>query len=526
MNILIMASENDGIKGGKVGGLGDVIRDVPPALAARGHMVHVVTPSYGFLHRINDSRQTGTVGFMFSGRFHEADLYEVQGKNHHSHIRLSVIEHPVFASQDNRGDHSFYSFDPPDRPFASDATKFALFCMAIAKAVTDGVFGRLDCIHLHDWHMGFFLILRAFHPEMKGLQQIRSVFSIHNLALQGIRPFRNSDSSLEAWYPGLGYNPDLLSDPRWRNCVNPMASAIRLADAVHTVSPAYADEILHPSRQPMFYGGEGLEADLVQARDKHRLSGILNGCAYPESHQPARMKWQALLKLLSNAVIQWCGKSHTVPAAHFIACERLKQLERLSQKPDMVMTTVSRVVEQKLYLMKAPGSVQMTGQMSGLDQLLRDIEGHGVYLFLGAGDPEYEWFLTQMSSRYRHFVFLNGYSEDCAQALYANGDLFVMPSSFEPCGISQMLAMRDGQPCLVHNVGGLKDTVQHGYNGFVFNGNTVNEMVDDFIRTGREAAEIKLNAPDKWKKICRQASDSRFLWEDSIRQYVKVLYEG
>ncbi|MEI2419487.1 glycogen/starch synthase, partial [Arthrospira platensis SPKY2] len=104
-----------------------------------------------------------------------------------------------------------------------------------------------DVIHLHDWHAALFLLLRAYHPAYGSLRTTRCVFTIHNLALQGIRPLEGDPSSLHEWFPGLHYPHAVVADPRWSNCVNPMAVGIRLADAVHAVSPSYAVEILRPS---------------------------------------------------------------------------------------------------------------------------------------------------------------------------------------------------------------------------------------------------------------------------------------
>jgi starch synthase len=129
-----------------------------------------------------------------------------------------------------------------------------------------------------------------------------------------------------------------------------------------------------------------------------------------------------------------------------------------------------------------------------------------------------------MSALFGNFIFLNGYSEKCADALYASGDLFLMPSSFEPCGIGQMLAMRDGQPSVVHHVGGLKDTVRHNYNGFVFTGKGLTEQVDNFIHTTKAALDMKKNSPDQWEKICRQAAEERFDWQKSAAEYINSLY--
>ncbi len=135
-------------------------------------------------------------------------------------------------------------------------------------------------IHLHDWHAALLLVLRRYHPAYQRLQQIHCAYTIHNLALQGIRPLLGHASSLAAWYPGLAYESAVLADPRWSNCINLMAVGIRLADAVHAVSPSYAEEILRPSAVTAhgYYVGEGLEIDLRKTQAEGRVFGILDGC--------------------------------------------------------------------------------------------------------------------------------------------------------------------------------------------------------------------------------------------------------
>jgi starch synthase len=145
-------------------------------------------------------------------------------------------------------------------------------------------------------------------------------------------------------------------------------------------------------------------------------------------------------------------------------------------------------------------------------------------LLLGSGDPVYEQFFTACAARHDNFVFLRGYSDAVAQALYACGDLFLMPSSFEPCGISQMLAMRAGQPCLVHHVGGLRDTVVDGISGFAFNGNGLSEQADALVETLRTSLDLYFEQPQRWRGIAAQAAAARFRWSDSIGLYLEHLY--
>lgn len=522
MNILLVAAENDALEGGKVGGVGDVIRYIAPALASLGGQVTVITPSHGFLHTREGSRRTRMIQFMFRGYPHWAELFEVAGKTPHTGVRHMVVHHTHLSAWDPFFQkHRIYVHDSPHQPFYTDASRFALFSAAVATAASQDVFGGLDIIHLHDWHTAPILILRKFDPQFKALQKIRSVFTIHNLALQGVRPFQGSDSSLEAWFPHLSYNWLDLSDPRWSDCVNLMAAGIRMADAVHTVSPSYAEEILHPSEKPHYYGGEGLEPALRYTKDSGALIGILNGCSYPEGRQAPEMAFDEMLDRFVAQIIRWAGRQDPMPSSLFIAYSRLKELRQRKADFKIVLCSVSRVVDQKVRLMRETGS----SSKSALERILDGLGALGCCFLLGAGADEYERFFTWVSSRYENFIFLNGYSDKCAETLYANGDLFLMPSSFEPCGISQMLAMREGQPCVAHAVGGLKDTVQHGINGFVFSGKNLNEQVDGFVGTTLDAAALSQSDPEKWRHIRRRAAASRFLWQDTARQYIDKLYK-
>jgi starch synthase len=160
-----------------------------------------------------------------------------------------------------------------------------------------------------------------------------------------------------------------------------------------------------------------------------------------------------------------------------------------------------------------------------LDALLECLGKQGSYLFLGSGDRELEQFLLAASVRHENFIFLRGYSDTLAEALYGSGHLFLMPSSFEPCGISQMLAMRAGQPCLVHRVGGLNDTVQHEYNGFSFAGDTAEEQAQQLLANFKKALRCKQRNPETWNAVCRAAAESRFRWEDSVGHYLTDLYD-
>jgi starch synthase len=512
--VVMVASENDALKGGKVGGVGDVVRDLPRALARVGLRVTVIVPSYGFLHKNNPARLSSRVQFPFAGTTHEGELWEVTPKRVVEGVTYLVFEHAEI-----RG-NPIYCHDPPGEAFAQDASKYALFCSAVGRYLLEQK--REYVLHLHDWHTGALLLLRELHPEFTGLKRRKTVFTIHNVAIQGTRPIRGKLSSVEQWFPELFGKTDWISrwkDPRYPDpTFTPMAAGIRHADRVNTVSPTYAHEILVPSDPSVgFIGGEGLESFLAEARDEGRLFGILNGCEYPERTEGLRMPLGKLCALLETETAGWKERKGDPSRSELVA--RIHSVR--DQKPAVLLTSVTRVVDQKVRLLVEKGA----GGMRAIDTLLSILSKYnGAYLLLGTGTSEYEDELMAVHRENENFLYLRGYSESIGEVLYANGSLFVMPSLFEPCGISQMLAMREGQPCVVHAVGGLKDTVSDGVNGFQFTGASLSGKVDAFIDVMGKALRLHSAGGEGWSAISAAAARARFTWEGSARKYVDLLY--
>lgn len=516
MHVLMVASENATLAGVKVGGIGDVLRHAPLALARRGCQVDVVTPGYGFVGTRSGSVLRKRLAVDFSGATETVELYHVSVPNSHSQVRHWVIEHRLLVAT---GEGQLYCNDPPTDPFATDATRFALFCAGVCEAISVRAFGALDVMHLHDWHTALVLALRKFWPKYKHLTNIKSVYTIHNLAMQGVRPFKKHQSSLQSWYPELRFDSKLLGDPRWPHCVNPMAVGIRMADKVHAVSPNYAREICMPSQVEIkgFYGGEGLQDDLIVARDQKRLCGILNGCDYSDI-PPPQLAWPKLCAAMNKQVLEWAADERDLQSAAYIAHRRIESLAK--DQPEFLVTSVGRVTEQKLRILLEP--INQGG--TALERILGLLGRKGVLVVLGTGDLDYERHLRQNSARSPNFVFLCGYAEHLAEQLYASGDLFLMPSSYEPCGISQMLAMRAGQPCLVHGVGGLEDTVKEGKGGFVFQGTSPAEQAEQLVVAFERAFKQVTKNQSKWKKLRKKAASQRFTWDQSVDAYLSDLY--
>jgi starch synthase len=274
---------------------------------------------------------------------------------------------------------------------------------------------------------------------------------------------------------------------------------------VNTVSPSYAQEILRPSEPHNgFIGGEGLEGVLREAAGKGRLTGILNGCEYPP--RPKRTTWPALRKAV---------------AARPDLLEPLARMQSLPVKrPGHVLLSVGRVVGQKVSLMLEP----VPGYPTALDAVLAGLGPRGIFILLGSGEVALEGALAQVASRHDNMLFIRGYAEVLSEMVYSAADLFLMPSSFEPCGISQLLAMRAGMPCVVHGVGGLSDTVVHGRTGFVFHGGMPAVQARAFVSTVAQALELHSDQPAAWKAMCAAAAAERFTWARAARDYMDTVY--
>jgi starch synthase len=515
-HIIMIASENDALVGGKVGGVGDVVRNLPRALASLGWQCTVIIPSYGFIHQRNPSELFARVAFPFRGQELTAEVWRVTAKEPCEGVMNYVVDH-----DDIRGNPIYYD-DPPETPFMRDATKYAAFCSAVGSLLNS--MERPAVLHLHDWHAATLFLLRDLHPSFSHLKGIRTAFTIHNLAIQGTRPMRRHESSVESWFPELFINTEWVhqwKDERYKDpCYTPMMIGIKNADTVNTVSPTYAEEILLPSNHLRgYYGGEGLEKVLRRAKQEGHLFGILNGCDYPE-HRPAqRMSFPELQNVLYSEVQSL--KLKNTDQYYDTLLEKIRQMENFDST--LLLTTVTRIVDQKIRLL-----FERTGDGTlVLDNIMKIVaQRNGVFIVLGSGSVEYERRLIESSQQHERLLFIRGYSERIANALYVNGTLFVMPSSFEPCGISQMIAMREGQPCIVHAVGGLKDTVQHGKTGFTFSGETPGEQADEFVQTVEEAVKMFTQEPEEWKRVASAARIARFTWEQSARQYDRLMYGG
>jgi len=504
--VWLVAAENDALPKGKVGGVGDVVRDLPIALAGLGLDVSVITPSYGMFHKLPGASFVRKVRVKFARRSYVAQVYSVPVVK--SPVTHYVIEHPLFSPN---GPGQIYVNDAPGRPFETDAAKFAFFNAVLAAWVND-CDSPPDVLHLHDWHTGLIPALKKYGQPDAALKNVRTVFTIHNLAYQGVRPLTGNQSSLETWFPDLVAHANILKDPKYEDCVSFMAAAIRLADGINTVSPNYAMEIQRASDPSSgFSGGEGLESELSKAYAQGRLSGIINGCMYPEK-AAQKSDWDELLqRIAARPEIM----NANLPAQQWLA-------DRSGKRPRNLLLSIGRVVDQKVPLFLEP----VNGHASALAAILKSQGPDSLFIMLGSGEKELEDRFAELACSVDNFLYLRGYVDALSDPLYSAADLFLMPSSFEPCGISQMLAMRAGQPCVVHAVGGLKDTVIDGVTGFVFDGNTPTTQAENFVGKVQAALLTKQENPSRWQEICTAAAAQRFSWPVAAKDYRDQLYQN
>jgi len=293
---------------------------------------------------------------------------------------------------------------------------------------------------------------------------------------------------------------------------------IRLADSISTVSPTYATEICKPSDPATgFIGGERLEGALSKADEKGLLSGVINGCYY-DVLTPS-VNWPDLLTAMQAQVTAWQKKKPELHA-HQVASRTLSLLT--DTKPSTILLSIGRLVAQKATLFFAATD----GSTTALQQIVDGLDDDTLLIVLGSGEADLEAAMTDLAASSSKLLFLQGYSTTLADPLYALADLFLMPSSFEPCGISQMLAMRASVPCVVHSVGGLKDTVMDGETGFGFTGDNLSAQAAAFVAATLDAMALRDKKPGRFQRIRDAAGAQRFAWSDSARQTITRLYGG
>lgn len=462
----------------KTGGLGDVAGSLPAALVRAGAEVIVMVPKYA------------TIKDEYKAQMeHFSDFYVSLGWRN-EYCGLEKLEHDgvTYMFIDNE---RYFARDYP-YGFFDDGERFAFFSKAITESLQHLPAGfECDILHCNDWQTALApVFLREFYQGLPLYDRVKTVFSIHNVAFQG----QFSDTVMEDIL-GVAHIPAAASQLRCDACsVNYMLGALRYADAITTVSPTYANEI----QTPEF--GEGLDGVLRER--SYALQGILNGIDVA-GFDPATDK-----RIAANYTVDdRSGKA--------VCKAKLQEelgLEVRDDRPLMVMVT--RLTRQK----------GMDLVMYALDRILA---GGVQVAVLGTGDRDYEDGLRYFQDKYPGTMAARiEFDPALSQRMYAAADMFLMPSKFEPCGLSQIIAMRYGTLPIVRETGGLKDTVIP-YNeftgegtGFSFSNFNGDEMGDAVFR----AARLFWDNRDAWNQLVKQAMSQDFSWTRSADKYLDLYF--
>ena len=462
----------------KTGGLGDVAGSLPAALVRAGAEVIVMVPKYA------------TIKDEYKAQMeHFCDFYVSLGWRN-EYCGLEKLEHDgvTYMFIDNE---RYFARDYP-YGFFDDGERFAFFSKAITESLQHLPAGfECDILHCNDWQTALApVFLREFYQGLPLYDRVKTVFSIHNVAFQG----QFSDTVMEDIL-GVAHIPAAASQLRCDACsINYMLGALRYADAITTVSPTYANEI----QTPEF--GEGLDGVLRER--SYALQGILNGIDVA-GFDPATDK-----RIAANYTVDdRSGKA--------VCKAKLQEelgLEVRDDRPLMVMVT--RLTRQK----------GMDLVMYALDRILA---GGVQVAVLGTGDRDYEDGLRYFQDKYPGTMAARiEFDPALSQRMYAAADMFLMPSKFEPCGLSQIIAMRYGTLPIVRETGGLKDTVIP-YNeftgegtGFSFSNFNGDEMGDAVFR----AARLFWDNREAWNQLVTQAMSQDFSWTRSADKYLDLYF--
>mgnify|MGYP004458572297 CR=1 FL=1 len=462
----------------KTGGLGDVAGSLPAALVRAGAEVIVMVPKYA------------TIKDEYKAQMeHFSDFYVNLGWRN-EYCGLEKLEHDGVTYMFIDNEH-YFARDYP-YGFFDDGERFAFFSKAITESLQHLPEGfECDILHCNDWQTALApVFLREFYQGLPLYDRVKTVFSIHNVAFQG----QFSDTVMEDIL-GVAHIPAAASQLRCDACsINYMLGALRYADAITTVSPTYANEI----QTPEF--GEGLDGVLRER--SYALQGILNGIDVA-GFDPATDK-----RIAANYTVEdRSGKA--------VCKAKLQEelgLEVRDDRPLMVMVT--RLTRQK----------GMDLVMYALDRILA---GGVQVAVLGTGDRDYEDGLRYFQDKYPGTMAARiEFDPALSQRMYAAADMFLMPSKFEPCGLSQIIAMRYGTLPIVRETGGLKDTVQP-FNeftgegtGFSFSNFNGDEMGDAVFR----AARLFWDNREAWNQLVTQAMSQDFSWTRSADKYLDLYF--
>ena len=454
------------------GGLGDVAGSLPQALRKRLIGCRVVMPLYDNIKQeLKDSMKFIThISVPVAWRRQYCGIFEARAGG----VIYYLLDNQYYFKRDT----IYGQYD--------DAERFAFFSRAILEIIPHIGF-KPDVIHCNDWQTALTPVYYStMYATAPGYENIKTVFTIHNIQYQGVY-----GKELLGDVLGISENDYHLLE--YDGCVNFMKGGIECADKVTTVSPSYANEILDP------WYSHGLDTILNQRRFK--LSGILNGIDVI-NYNPETDK--SLWKNYSADDSE--GKKENKA--------ELQALMQLPVREDVpVISMVTRLVSHKgLDLVKAVADELLSSE---------DVQ----FIVLGSGDWQYESFFKELAARHPDKMGLwLGFVPDLAHKIYAGSDMFLMPSKSEPCGLSQMVALRYGTIPIVRETGGLRDSIQDSGNGEGNGFTFANYNAHDMLFTIRRALKGYKNKQG-WSILVDRALNCDYSWGRSANEYIK-LYKG
>ena len=456
------------------GGLADVAGSLPTALQKEGAECRVILPLYGSIGLQWRAGMTflTSFGVPLSWRVAHCGVFTLQ----HGGVQYYFLDNEQYFKREG-GIYGYFD----------EAERFAFFSKAVLETLLH-IDYEPDVIHCNDWQTALIPVyLNVFYRQVPKLSRTHTVFTIHNIEYQG-RYGMDTLGDLFGLDHGWAEDGTIMMD----GDVNLLKGAILCADAVNAVSPTYASEL------KLAYFAHRLEG--ILSKCGYKLSGVLNGIDM-DRYNPATDS-----HIATNFSLEDLSGKNADKAA-------LQRMMGLREEPCVpIVGIVSRLVSHK-----------------GLDlicEVLHDMMELPLQLVvLGKGDRKYEEFFHWASQQYpgRMAVRLD-YNEDLSMAIYAGADLFLMPSKSEPCGLSQMIAMRYGTVPIVRETGGLKDTVQpyeawrDAGNGFTFS----NYASGDMLYVIREAVYLYKDYPDAFSRLRKRAMSCDFSWARSAKEYLRI----
>ncbi|MCD8018918.1 MAG: glycogen synthase [Clostridiales bacterium] len=461
----------------KTGGLGSVVGSLPKELRRKGYDVRIVIPAYQCMDEQWKSQMTSSLPFpVYMGWGSQPAV-----------VRTLVYEGIpcYFVSND-----FYFSGNAPYREMWQDIEKFSFFCKAVLEMLAYLDF-EPDVIHCHDWQTGLIpVFLKTFYGENPYYRNIKTVMTLHNMRFQG-----TTDINVMKGITGLPYDLFTYDKLESYGSANMLKGGIVYADKITTVSSTYAQEIQEPAL------GKGLDGALrYRSQD---LSGIVNGIDY------------AVYDPSGDAYISYHYDSSDFREGKKKNKAALQKEAGLPEDGDVFAACIiSRLTDQK--------------GLDILEPVLHELLQQNVQLFvLGGGEKRFEEMFTRYKERYPDKIYASSdYNDRMAKLMYAGCDATIMPSRFEPCGLSQLMALRYGTVPIVRLTGGLKDTVmvydaasQTG-TGFGFE-----EYSSAALRTTmKHVLDVFRNHPDEWNAIAERGMKEDYSWSTSSEQYAD-LYE-